>query len=331
MFTTLVSRRAILIGGSAMITCTSLSRADGPSPKTQASAPLTLAEQLIHSTIMIRCSNAKGEPSSGTGFLFSFFRVGDQSVPAIVTNKHVISGARTGQLRFTLQKDGKPDYGSFVDIKLDNFENLWIPHDLAEVDLAIFPCGKLLGDLIKIDKNPFTVGVEKDLVLSDDSRRDLTPLEDLIVIGYPDGISDSKNNTPILRKGITATPVFLDFEGRKEFLIDAAIYPGSSGSPVYLFNIGAYPSKDGGIAIGNRVKLLGVVYAVAQHSVNGEIRIVPAPTQATPIVSSLIPNNLGVCIAASRILEFEPILMRLGVRPPTGYKIRSDEEANKAP
>ena len=28
----------------------------------------------------------------------------------------------------------------------------------------------------------------------------------------------------------------LDFEGRAEFLIDASVYPGSSGSPVFLYN-----------------------------------------------------------------------------------------------
>jgi hypothetical protein len=273
---------------------------------------------------MIRCSNPKGETSSGTGFLFSLFRVGGVSIPAIVTNKHVIAGASTVHLRFTLAvEDNKPDYGNFVDIKLDNFENLWVPHSHPDVDLAIFPCGQLLNNLEKSGKKPFIIAISDEFILKDNDTRELTPLEELIVIGYPDGISDSKNNTPILRKGITATPVFLDFEGRKEFLIDAAIYPGSSGSPVYLFNIGSYPGKNGGIIIGSRVKLLGIVYAVAQHSVNGEIRIVPAPTQSAPVVSSLIPNNLGVCIAASRILEFEPILMKRGVSPPDGYKIRS--------
>ena len=40
---------------------------------------------------------------------------------------------------------------------------------------------------------------------------------------------------PILRRGTTATPIALNFEGRPEFLIDAAVYPGSSGSPVFVY------------------------------------------------------------------------------------------------
>ena len=47
-----------------------------------------------------------------------------------------------------------------------------------------------------------------------------------------------------------------------------------------------------------RLMFVGIVYAVAQHSVNGELKIVPAPTQKQVAVSQ-IPNNLGLCIKSS--------------------------------
>jgi hypothetical protein len=149
-------------------------------------------------------------------------------------------------------------------------------------------------------------------------------LEDVLIVGYPDGISDTKNNVPVFRKGISATPVYLDFMGKKEFLVDAAIFPGSSGSPAFLFNQGTWLLRDGTtVAGGYRVQLLGVIYAVALHTTDGEIVIVPAPTQARAVAKSQIPNNLGLCIKASRILEFEPILIQKGVKAPDGYKIRA--------
>jgi hypothetical protein len=112
--------------------------------------------------------------------------------------------------------------------------------------------------------------------------------------------------------------------GKKEFLVDAAIFPGSSGSPVFLFNQGTWLLRDGTtVAGGYRVQLLGVIYAVALHATDGEIIIVPAPTQARAVAKSQIPNNLGLCIKASRILEFEPILIQKGVKAPDGYKIRA--------
>ncbi len=66
------------------------------------------------------------------------------------------------------------------------------------------------------------------------------------ILGYPSGIFDPKNSYPILRSGIIATDPHIDFEfnpqlqekygfpvkGIKGFLIDAAIFPGSSGSLV---------------------------------------------------------------------------------------------------
>jgi len=129
---------------------------------------------------------------------------------------------------------------------------------------------------------------------------------------------------PVMRRGITATPPYLDFMGKQEFLIDASIFPGSSGSPVFLFNQGTWVLRNGNTNAGGfRIQLLGIVYAVALHKTNGEIVIAPAPTQARPMAVTPIPNNLGLCIRASRILEFESILVQRGVKPPDGYQMRS--------
>ena len=56
------------------------------------------------------------------------------------------------------------------------------------------------------------------------------------------------------------------------------------------------------------MKLVGVVYAVAQHKVTGELEIVDIPAAKTPIANTLIPNNLGVVIHAKKLLDFEKIL-----------------------
>jgi hypothetical protein len=66
------------------------------------------------------------------------------------------------------------------------------------------------------------------------------------------------NKLPIIRQGITATPIWNQFNGENVFLIDAGVFPGSSGSPVFIYNHGAYPTKDG-IAIGNRLLFIGVI------------------------------------------------------------------------
>ena len=148
----------------------------------------------------------------------------------------------------------------------------------------------------------------EDIPSKSEMEMEFSRIEDITVVGYPDGIWDAFNNMPITRRGITATPIQMDFENKPRFLIDAAIYGGSSGSPVFVFNQGSYSKPDGGLYAGTRLKLVGVVYAVAQHKVTGELEIVDIPAAKTPIANTLIPNNLGVVIQARELLDFEKML-----------------------
>ena len=129
------------------------------------------------------------------------------------------------------------------------------------------------------------------------------------MIGYPNGLWDKVNNMPIIRKGITATKYSLDYNGKKEFVIDAACFPGSSGSPVILFNKGGYTDKKGNLKWGSgRLLLLGILYAGPQLRVDGTIRVITTPDSQSIGVQSNIPNNLGYIIKSKAILDFVPIL-----------------------
>ena len=62
----------------------------------------------------------------------------------------------------------------------------------------------------------------------------------------------------------------LDYNGESKFLIDCSIFPGSSGSPVFLYNFPAYV-EDGKVNFGERCALLGVVSSVLAHNVEGTV------------------------------------------------------------
>ena len=319
------SRRTALLGGLAGVVALQLPwiAKTAAQETNEKASKMTPSELLLHSTVQIICETTPGVNSFGTGFFFALFPHGNQNVPVIVTNKHVVAGATTGHLKLTMQNgDGSPDLNNFVDFSVPNFQNQWIPHPDPAVDLTIMPYAGMLEQLANQTKKAFMVTLDPSMVSTGAELAELTPLEDILVVGYPNGIIDTAHNIPVFRRGITATPANLDFKNTTEFLIDAAIFPGSSGSPVLLFNQGSYPTRQG-LVIGSRVKLLGVVHAVFNDPVNGEISIVPAPTQARTVVSSAVPNNLGICVKASRILEFEPILVQRGFKPPDGYKMRA--------
>ncbi len=54
----------------------------------------------------------------------------------------------------------------------------------------------------------------------------------VLVAGYPSGLADQTNCFPIVKSGVLASKWGMNWEGEPRFLIDAQLFPGSSGSVV---------------------------------------------------------------------------------------------------
>jgi len=267
---------------------------------------LAPSEFIAHSTVRIEVELTDGKRGTGTGFFFRFAVEQDRHVPAIVTNKHVVEGAARGRFHLTTaDAEGNPVYSTHEVFTFEGFQRFWVPHPEDEIDLCAMPIAPILERANESGKRLFYAPLDMTLIPSAKDLAELTAMEDILMAGYPNGIWDEKNNMPVLRRGVTATHPNLDWNGKPEFLIDAACFPGSSGSPVFLFNVGGYAQKSGGMALGTRVKLLGILYAGPQHTVEGEIHIVKVPTLERPVSVSLIPNNLGIVVKARKLQAFE--------------------------
>lgn len=266
-----------------------------------------LLDDLMHSTVRLETIDPMGG-GSGTGFIFHVRDGKGECFPAIITNKHVISGAEDCFYNLTAKTaGGLPELGSYKQFRIRNCESNWIVHPDPDIDLAMHPIGRDRSG-VDIDVwQMYYVPILDSFVSRQMLLNKLHSLEDIIMLGYPSGLWDEKHNLPIIRKGTTASHPKLNYGGRDEFLIDAACFPGSSGSPVILANIGLY--QDGSVMqSGARFSLLGVLYAGPQYSASGKITVVEVPTQATPIAVSNIPMNLGYVIKASKILDFNGII-----------------------
>jgi hypothetical protein len=106
------------------------------------------------------------------------------------------------------------------------------------------------------------------------------------------------NLTPISRQGITATPIGLDYEGQPAFCIDAATFPGSSGSPVFRLESDPQSRVRFGI-LGRRVTLAGVVAALHERQAVGDVRRVDATRALELTVRD--PMHLGIVLKARTI------------------------------
>lgn len=264
------------------------------------------AEQLAQSTVRIECDMPGGLIGTGTGFFYSLDKNGDQHVPVIVTNKHVVKGTTKGRFLLTLQNaDGGPAVGTYQSFELDDFESRWVHHPDPNVDLCAMPIAPLLRNAEQGNQKIFYVTFDRALLPSCCEIEDMIGLESIVMVGYPNGLWDSKNNLPIFRRGMLATDYKYDWNGQKEFLIDAACFPGSSGSPVLLFDVASYQTRKGTFMGESRIKLLGVLYAGPQHTVEGDVKVVVVPTQQKAVAVAGIPNNLGIVIKAEQLLAFE--------------------------
>lgn len=275
------------------------------------STSLTLAEILTHTTVRLECQLKSGSVT-GTGFFFTFRIDKNNNIPIIVTNKHVIEESVIGTFVLTkTDAEGKPIVGAYEKIVLNDFENLWIKHPQDDVDLAVFALAPILNSAEAQNIKFFTPTFEESQIPLLQQLDELSSIENITMIGYPNGIWDERNNMPIVRKGITATSPKYDYNGLPLFVIDCACFPGSSGSPILIFDQGSYTDVRGDMYLSSRVILLGVLFAGPQHVAEGEIKTIDVPLRQIPISLSKIPNNLGFVVKSQKILDFKPILMNI--------------------
>jgi len=165
----------------------------------------------------------------------------------LVTNRHIILPKIDG-------KETIPDKFIFNLWRIESNAVKWLPVELTkqdllkrvkvhsdpEVDVAIIQILDILNDIIKNEPRdsqtlrtsilaPVSMSKEK---LAGNNKIYPEVADDIIVIGYPREFYDLHNVFPIIKSGIIASKWGANFNGKRCFLIDAKLFPGSSGSIV---------------------------------------------------------------------------------------------------
>lgn len=265
----------------------------------------TIAEQLLFTTVKIETvhPNATG---FGTGFFFIHEHQGGE-YPFIVTNKHVIKGAVGGKLIFTQKgADGEPLIGQRVtlNMKQEVWEESWFGHPDPAIDIAVMALEPLIQQVSEMfPVGIFYIGLNVGMMPTAEQLSQLDVLEQVAFVGYPNGVWDSKNLIPIMRRGTTATPLTLDFEGEPKFLIDASVFGGSSGSPVFILDNGLVTDRNGTTSMRSRIHFIGVIAQVYHRTDLNAVIAIPIPTQYQPGVETKQMIDLGIVIKARTVVE----------------------------
>ena len=262
---------------------------------------ISISEKITYSTVLVKSVSVDSKISTGTGFVLNLNEVDNKCVPVVVTNKHVIDGALYTELSFCKANiDGTPNDKEIITFR--TLKKMWIEH--PSVDLCCCTIGTFINKQ-SIGNKPFYIPLSINNIPSKETIEDFAALEEVIMVGYPIGIADNYNNKPILRKGITATHIKNDYQGKHEFVVDMACFPGSSGSPIFILNEGSYSFKNE-VYLGSRFYFVGILYGGPQYDARGVVSVVTSNI----IADTLIPTNLGFAIKSDEVLEFDKMIKK---------------------
>ncbi|MDD3976477.1 MAG: serine protease [Candidatus ainarchaeum sp.] len=217
-------------------------------------------EQIFLNTVLIENLTDK---EAGTGFLISKPKEKGLHEILLFSNKHVFWGKKDKdvvgikkKLKLTFHKKEKDNtyklgqVHSFI-IDIDrNAKEYYFEHSNFNIDVACLNVSNLNNGDIKLN-GPF---LQLDSFINF-KRNEIYAGMKVLFIGYPSLFYDKKNFLPVMRSGTIASIPSVDFNGEPSILLDAQVFPGSSGSPVFIF-------------INNKYKLLGIISSSIQKGLD---------------------------------------------------------------
>lgn len=236
----------------------------------------TIQEQLMYVTTRIEAKTG-ARVSIGTGFFYGVDVPSRGTIDVVITNRHVVAGFDNVEFQvLKTDADGTPNSSTRATITTPQSNILYHPN--PDIDLAAIPMSGAMNTLRAQGDRAYFAKLSSELFAPLEPCRYISPIEDVLMIGYPTGLWDETNNRPIMRSGTTATYYYDDFNGQPNFVVDIAAFSGSSGSPVFLYQNGTIPAEDeDAMKLGTRIKFLGVLHSGPFQDSNGRVVVIPRP------------------------------------------------------
>jgi len=193
--------------------------------------------------------NVRDVPLQATGFFYEELAAEDPNRKGyywrevketwIVSNRHVFLPEIEGKesipdlITFPMRKIvGNGLQWDTITLKHDDIKQRLKLHKDSTVDVAILRIGGLVTKRIQSDENYMSWSAVSVDDLPQNCGIPAQVADDVIIIGYPRGFYDTHNLFPIVKSGMVASRWGMRFKNKPVFLIDAKLFPGSSGSVV---------------------------------------------------------------------------------------------------
>jgi hypothetical protein len=192
------------------------------------------------------------ERKVGTGFFVVRQVEGGQRL-FIVTNKHVLGDSResreaaqTIEVRLNVTRDGRiQGYPVTYQVRDPNGTVHWREHPDPDVDVMAFDATVIAIKITDLSSKwaDYSLFIDEKKV----EEHDISMGDDVVILGYPLAVHQGNTFLPMLKSGTLGSKLGLKLQdsvpvpggGARSrelpaFLVDGAIVPGSSGSPVVL-------------------------------------------------------------------------------------------------
>jgi len=193
----------------------------------------TSLEKLLFSTIRIETRLSDDTFVDGTAFVYEY-STNDNTYPFLITSRHLIEHASEGRMTLIQGQNRAPILGKGYTLDIDNFSKLWFSHPDEVSNVAVTPFVPFVKHVENSGISIFFEALNKASLCTPEITNNLHIGSDIMYLGYPKNCWDSKHLLGVVRKSILAMPYDLDYQGKRQVLVDAPVIQGSSGSPVFL-------------------------------------------------------------------------------------------------
>ena len=194
--------------------------------------PVDLPANLTQATVQIEQAQPDGSHIVGTGFLINDPAPDGTPRTVLVTANHVFERMTQGTARVGYRIQGKDGAWSYdprdITIRRGKSE-LWTHHPSRDVAALVVRAPEAFAK----------AAIPLAWLAADDTfaRFGVGQGDEMMVLGYPQGLSANTAGFPILRSGRVASPIERAALS-PTFLLDFRVFPGNSGGPVFIAETG---------------------------------------------------------------------------------------------